>query len=266
MANSRSKYTRARIRARGRRRPRRGGASWFYAAIALIVVAFVTIGVITISGRSSADTPPQPGNPSTGEAGDHWHAAFAANVCGEWLGNPQVFETAADNPNVRAGIHTHGDGFIHIHPFTKSEGGDNATVGRFLSYGGWSASEDSVSLWAGPAADPEQTDWSNGDKCPPGTPYAGQKGVVKWSLDCIEQGGSVSDYKAQDRDVIAIGFVPKSEDIGVPPNANAAPDNDGGDTTPISKKACTTTVPGEETTTTVAGAVPETTVETTPTS
>jgi hypothetical protein len=267
MANSRSKYTRARIRAHGRRRQRRGGAQWFYGVIALIVIVFVTIAVITISDRSSADAPPQPGNPSTGEPGDHWHAAFAANVCGDWLGNPGEFETAADNPNVRVGIHTHGDGFMHIHPFTKSEGGDNATVGRFLEYGGWDASEDSLSLWSGPPGDPEATEWSDGDKCPPGTPFAGQAGVVKWSVDCAAREGNPSDYKPKDRDVVAVAFIPKGEDIGVPPNASSAPTDDGGDTTAIDKKACTTAVPGEETTTTtVAGAVPETTLATTPTS
>lgn len=265
MASSRKKYTRARIRSQARRRSRRGGAQWFYAAIAVIVIA--GIGLIVVSRSSTADdVPPQPGNPSTGEPGDHWHAAFAVNVCGQWLPSPPEFETVADNPNVRVGVHTHGDGFIHIHPFTKSEGGDNATVGRFLRYGGWSASEDSLSLWSGPAADPEKTEWSNGDKCPPGTPYAGQTGVVKWSLDCRDQDGNPSDYKPADRDVIALAFVPRNEEIGVPPNASAAPEDDGGDTTPLDVKGCTTAVPGEQTTTTTTAPaeVPETTVETTP--
>jgi hypothetical protein len=266
MANSRSKYTRARIRNRGRRGPRRGGAQWFYAVVAIIVIAGV--GLIVVSRSSEADdVPPQPGNPSTGEPGDHWHAAIAANICGEWINNPAEFETAADNPNVRVGIHTHGDGFLHIHPFTKSEGGDNATLGRFLTYGGWDASEDSLSLWSGPAADPTTTEWSNGDKCPPGSPYAGQTGVVKWSIDCKDRTGNPSDLKPKDRDVVALAFVPKAEAIGVPPNASSAPSDDGGDTTALDASGCTTAVPGEETTTTtVAGAVPETTLATTPTS
>lgn len=267
MAKHRSKYTRARIRAHGRRRQRRGGASWFYGAIAAIVVIFVVIAVFTISDRSSADVPPQPGNPSTGEPGDHWHAAIAANVCGEWISNPAEFETAADNPNVRVGIHTHGDGFMHIHPFTKSEGGDNATVGRFLTYGGWDASEGSLSLWAGPAVDPEKTEWSDGDKCPPGSQFAGQQGVVKWAIDCKERTGNPSDYKPKDGDVVALAFLPKSEDVPVPPNASSAPADDGGSTTALDSKSCSTAGPGAETTTTtVAGAAPDTTVATTPTS
>jgi hypothetical protein len=249
MANSRSKYTRARIRARGRRRQRRGGSAWFYGALAVIVAGFVAVGVVTLSDRSNADVPPQPGNPATGAPGDHWHAAFGANVCGEWLSNPATFETASDNPNVRVGIHTHGDGFIHVHPFFKSEGGDNATLGKFLGYGGWGASEDSLSLWTGMTIDPNKTDWSTGDKCPPGSQFAGQKGVVKWSLDCKDQTGDPSDLKLRNGDVIALAFLPKDQPIGTPPNADLAPSNDGGSTTPLKNKSCKTAGPGATATT-----------------
>jgi hypothetical protein len=260
VAKSRSKYTRARIRAHGRRRPRRGGATWFYGAVALVVIVGVVL--IVVSRSSTADVPPQPGNPSTGAAGDHWHAAFAVNVCGEWLGNPPTFETAADNANVRVGIHTHGDGFMHIHPFTKSEGGDNATVGRFLTYGGWDASEDSLSVWTGPESAPKVKDYSAGDRCPKGTKFAGKPGVVKWSVDCKGREGNPSDYKPADGDVVAIAFLPKGAEIGVPPNSSAAPSNDGGANTPINNKGCRTAGPGVTTTT----AAPVTTVPGAPSS
>jgi hypothetical protein len=256
-----SKYTRARIRARGRRRQRRGGATWFYGAVALVVVVGVVL--VAVSRSSTADVPPQPGNPSTGEAGDHWHAAIGVNVCGEWLSNPPEFETAADNANVRVGIHTHGDGFIHIHPFTKSEGGDNATVGRFLNYGGWSATEDALSLWTGPTSAPADKDLSDGDKCPEGTKFAGKTGVVKWSVDCKARSGNPSDYKPSDGDVIALAFVPENTKIGVPPNASAAPSNDGGSDAPLNNKGCSTAGPGGTTSTTVAGASPDSTDATT---
>lgn len=254
MATSRKKYTRARIRARGRRPKKRGGSQWFTLAMAVIVVLGIVGIVLARSGTGSADVPPQPGDPSTGAPGDHWHAALAANVCGEWLGPPSEFETAADNQNVRVGIHTHGDGFMHIHPFTKSEGGDNATFGRFLSYGGWEASTDSLKLWAGPASAPARTSFSNGDTCPKGTEFAGKKGVVKWSVDCRPKTGDPSELKLRDQLVVAVAFLPKSEPIGVPPNANAAPANDGGDATALSSKGCSTAGPGADTTTTTAAA------------
>ena len=263
MANSRKKYTRARIRARGRRPKKRGGSQWFYGALAAIVVLGI-VGVMLVRSESgAADVPPQPGNPATGAPGDHWHSALAANVCGDWIAPPDTFETAADNPNVRVGIHTHGDGFVHAHPFTKSEGGDNATLGKFLSYGGWDASDSSLSLWASPTGS-TTTDWSNGDTCPKGTPFAGKKGVVKYSVDCIDKTGSASDVKLKDGEVIAVAFLPKSESIGVPPNATAAPANDGGTTEALNVKACSTAGPGETVTTTTAPAVADST--TTPSS
>jgi hypothetical protein len=162
---------------------------------------------------------------------------------------------------VSAGIHTHGDGFIHIHPFTRSEGGDNATLGRFLGYGGWSASEDSIDLgsdpthWAGLTADLQKRTWSDGDTCPANTPAAGKKGRVVWSVDCKERTGNPSDIKLEDHQVIAIGFLPKGTKLGVPPNADATPANDQGvNPKPINNKACSSAGPG---------ATPDTSVSTT---
>jgi len=267
MARSRSKYSRAHIRARVRRPRKRGGAQWFYGAMAAIVVLGI-VGIVFARGEgTSAAGPPQPGNPTTGEAGDHWHSAFAVNICGEWIAAPGEFEQVADNPNVQPGIHTHGDGFIHTHPFTRSEGGDKATLGRFLDYGGWGVSEDSIDLgedptaWEGLAADPGKRTWSDGDTCPPDTPMAGKKGVVKWSVDCKAQEGDPADLKLRDLEVIAIAFLPKGEDIGVPPNASATPAADSGsEPTPLNVEGCSTAGPGGDTTaTTLPAATTDTT-------
>ena len=70
-------------------RKSRGNGVW-YAAAALVVVA--GIALIVISRDDSADAAPQ--------KGDHWHAAFGVNVCGEWIPNAPEFEDAE-------GIHTH---------------------------------------------------------------------------------------------------------------------------------------------------------------
>src|SRR5918994_1642769 len=50
--------------------------------------------------------------------GDHWHAAVGIYVCGEWQPDIPEFENTT-------GIHTHGDGVIHIHPFSQSGAGEN---------------------------------------------------------------------------------------------------------------------------------------------
>jgi hypothetical protein len=246
MPRSRNKYSRARIRARVRRPKRRGGAGWFYGALALIVVAGIVGIVLVRSSNNAALVPPQPGDPTTGAPGDHWHTALGVNVCGDWLPPAPAFEQIADNPNVRAGIHTHGDGFIHDHPFTTSEGGDHATFGRFLNYGGWSASSESVQLWTGPSGDTAKKSWSNGDKCPPGTPMAGRVGEVKWAIDCgKERTDNSSDYKLHDLQVLALAFLPKGVAIGTPPNASSTPQNDQGVTpNAFNIKKCSTAGPG----------------------
>jgi hypothetical protein len=59
------------------------------------------------------------------QLGDHIHQAFGINVCGEFLENVPEFESPV-------GIHTHGDGVLHIHPFSQLGVGANATLERFF--------------------------------------------------------------------------------------------------------------------------------------
>jgi hypothetical protein len=249
MVRSRNKYSRARIRAKVRRPKKRGGARWYYGALAAIVAAG-TVGIM-LSAGGSADVHPT--------ATDHWHAAIGVNICGDWLSDPAEFTRRADTPNVYAGLHTHADGFIHVEVAVSSEAGNNATLGRFLEYGGWSVSDNSLSVWGGPSADPAKTVWTNGDECPPGSPNGGQQGVVKWSLDCKARSGDPNGYKIKDGAVVALAFLPDAVDIGVPPNATSAPVGEGGEQlSNLDVKACSTTTPGQETTTT-STTVPATT-------
>jgi hypothetical protein len=238
MPRSRNKYSRAAIRARSRRTRSQRSSTWFYAALAVILALGVVGIVLTRSSDDASAGPPQPATADT--PGDHWHAAFGVNVCGEWLSNPPEFETAEGNSNVRTGIHTHGDGYIHIHPFFASEGGDNATLGKFLDYGGWSTSENSIDVWTGPTSEPSKTQWSNGDRCPSadGKPGEGKPGRVVFQVDCKTVEGNPSDHKLADQEVVAIGFLPKGEEMGAPPNAASAPADDGSASGPAAHAGC----------------------------
>jgi hypothetical protein len=243
MSPSRNRYSRAQIRARTRKNRPGRSSGLFYALIAVIVIGG-SVGLALASSEShsnsaaSGGTPPQAGDPTSGTPGDHWHTAFGVNICGQWLPNPPTFETAADNPNVRVGIHTHGDGYIHIHPFTSSEAGHHATLGLFLSYGGWSVSDTSISTWTGPDANPGKKDWSNGDKCPPGTPDAGRTGVIRWAIDCRARTGNPGDYRLKDQQVLAVAFIPKTDAVPVTPNAAVAPATDGSGAGPVATSTC----------------------------
>ena len=62
---------------------------------------------------------------------DHWHSAYGFYICDAFLPNLPEF-VAPQN----GGIHTHGDGLLHIHPFSTSRSGENATLDHFLADAG----------------------------------------------------------------------------------------------------------------------------------
>jgi hypothetical protein len=239
MPKSRNRYARAQARARYRKPKRRGGSFGWNMGIALVAVVGIALLVWTVAGRrDQASAAPRAGDPTTGAAGDHWHASLDVNDCGAWLPPAPQFETEAGNPQIRVGIHSHADGLIHIHPFNSSESGSHATVGRFLTYGGWSASSDSLDLWAG--ADGKPVKVKNGDEC---TQADGtkKKGTLTWYVNGKKQSGSPADYQPKDKDKIALLFDPAgttleslSADAAVGPPPNAKQLQQPSDETPYS--------------------------------
>lgn len=91
----------------------------FPGVITLVVVLGVSLVVYARDDRQNDD---MGGTPQLGE---HIHQAIYFDVCGE----PQ---TAIPEFESTVGIHTHGDGVLHIHPFSQLGVGANATLGRFL--------------------------------------------------------------------------------------------------------------------------------------
>ena len=98
--------------------------------IALVAVVGIALLVWTVaSRREEAQAAPRAGNPTTGEAGDHWHASLDVNVCGEWLDPAPEFETRADNSDDPR-RHPLPRRRPHPHPPVHSVGGGaNATLG-----------------------------------------------------------------------------------------------------------------------------------------
>ena len=223
LPKSRNRYARAQARARYRKPKRRGGSFGWNMGIALVAVVGIALLIWTVaSRREEAQAAPRAGNPTTGEAGDHWHASLDVNVCGQWLNPAPEFETRADSSEIRVGIHSHGDGLVHIHPFNSSESGGSATLGRFLDYGGWSASSDSFDLWPGSDGQPQQE--KNGDECT--TPEGAKaKGTLTWYVNGKKQSGNPGDYQPKDQDKIVLAFEPAGTTLealeataGPPPN------------------------------------------------
>lgn len=60
---------------------------------------------------------------------DHWHVAYGIYDC-----TIDGFQAPLTDPGfpTHSGIHTHSDGVMHIHPFSSTATGRNATVGTFF--------------------------------------------------------------------------------------------------------------------------------------
>lgn len=92
--------------------------------------------------------------------GEHWHAALDFYVCGEFLnrdGQPTVIPEFENE----TGIHTHGDGVIHVHPFSSGGAGERATLGKFLEDTDIELSNDELTIGANELAEPRT--WTEGD-------------------------------------------------------------------------------------------------------
>ncbi|MBA2607960.1 MAG: hypothetical protein H0U92_03385 [Actinobacteria bacterium] len=202
----------------------------WYSAIFMVVV----IGVlgVALSSKNIADkqasaevTPPT--------KKDHWHAAYGFNLCGEWAS--ALNDGAAGDTT---GIHTHGDGLIHTHPFLNSVTGKNATFGKLMKITDTAVTATSVDL----KRDNEKL--KNGDKCgsKPGVLTARSFKNLEDKAG-TELKGSPSAWRIKDGTLITISFNPKGFKVEQPPSAgNLSDPKDLGQTpqpTPASTPAPT---------------------------
>ena len=135
----------------------------------IAVTVVVVLGLVLVGwARSNREATSAP------RVGDHWHSTYDIYVCatshtGTWR-SKIINET---DPN---GIHTHGDGIFHIHPFNSEASGDNATLGTFFRAFGGSIDDTSITL-------------DNGETIVEGFDCGGQPAVL-----------TVARFDAQDRD------------------------------------------------------------------
>jgi hypothetical protein len=127
-------------------------------------------------------------------SGDHRHARYAFVVCDEVQPNAPFWEAG------EAGVHTHGDGIIHIHPFTAAEAGREERLVKWFEYGGGVLTDDRVRL---PGSDDEYAD---GDECADGAEGVLQVFVTPAATGVEEELEDWGDYIPQDGDLVVIYF------------------------------------------------------------
>jgi hypothetical protein len=228
-ASSSKKVSRV-ARTGGGRTTRRGTGSWLFPVFMAAVVVLGVLGVWL--SRDAAHHKAAADQPTVNE---HWHAAYGFDICGNFLPDlPQP-------PNL-IGLHTHGDGVIHIEPQDPIlDTGKHATLGRFVSgYPGLKLTRTSLTIL-------NQT-WTNGEpKCDnkPGDV------VVKSNGKTVS--GNPDNLRVPKNGWITIAFVPKGTDVPAPPNwqdkvAKANGGTTGHTNTPTTMPNAPTSTPAASTT------------------
>lgn len=145
-------------------------------------------------------------NDAAPEVGDHWHAAYGIFVCDSFV------QPVADESDPE-GIHSHGDGVIHIHPFFDSAAGANATIGKFFEAVQIEVTDEGV---FGPGGSLEE-----GLDCTEGP---AEFKVARWSLSGLNEAPELVDQDIanirfrEDLEIFTIGFVAAGTELTPPPS------------------------------------------------
>ncbi|MEX1194280.1 MAG: hypothetical protein WD904_00550 [Dehalococcoidia bacterium] len=159
------------------------------AALAGAIVAIFAVAILD----DDDDKATAPGIDAPSVGADHWHAPYTYHVCGEK-------QPPAPNWD-GVGVHTHGDGIVHVHPFNTSEEGAGARLVKWFEYGRGLLDGDEVRL-------PGQSrTHRNGEECPDGA-----RGEVQVFVNGAKE-DDYTRYVPRDGDRIRIVFGPAEDQI-----------------------------------------------------
>lgn len=233
MAPSDSANKVAKLASRGKgKKVRFQGGTVFPAIVVAVVIVMLGLVVYARASRPSDGSGPP-------RLGDHWHAAYGFRVCDAWLPNllGSKEETGVDATGQQRiidkhfreyGIHSHGDGVIHYHPYTSRATGTRARLGVFLDAYNVKLNDTVLELPPDQVGPGETRTWDTKDfKC---NGQATQIRVRVWN-DFSKPGvfvDYVTDFKSIriDRNgmAFAIAVEPKGADIPQPPTAPKLPE------------------------------------------
>jgi hypothetical protein len=169
------------------------------------IAAIVVVGALLVVFARSANEEQASASP---KVGDHIHAAYGIYVCDAFL--PALTDTGPDT----TGLHTHGDGVAHIHPFANGASGKNSTISKWGETVGLQAGSDSFTV--------NGTEYADGYDCN-GQPA--QVSLYVWPPDDPDAEPEVitSDIGGfrldTDRQLFTLAVVPEGTDVPRPESA-----------------------------------------------
>src|SRR4051812_26487846 len=197
-ASSSKKVARA---ARAAGRPGTGRSFGWPLVISSVVVVGVLLIVLSRGGTADVVAP---------KLGDHWHAAYGIYDCDHFIA--PLTDVGNDSGPGGTGLHTHGDGLMHMHPFGTKYTGHGANLGNWGIITGLKLTDTSIEA-AGIKA-------KNGDPC------GSKKGTLKlkvWDSPTDKKGHLIAKdyakYAPQEFTMWVLAFVPEGADIPPPPAA-----------------------------------------------
>ncbi len=175
----------------------------------LALAAVIVVGIaLVVFARQNRDT-----TALTPTFGDHWHVAYGIYDCQTDSFLPNLQDPQTPNP----GIHTHGDGVVHVHPTGSNATGNNAQVKVFLEAARAEINDDSELTFPDRDALTEE-----------GTTCDGEPAILQiarfapFTQELVEVTTvDIEDYRfLEDQESITIALAPLGADIPPPPQAN----------------------------------------------
>lgn len=243
----------------GRRAVSRANSSMLWPALVAVVVMLGIVLIVVSRNEKQAQGEGERPRLFASNPEDHWHMAFGINICGDYL---------ADLPAaINSGIHTHGDGLIHVEAISSAETGKRATIGKFIGdYG------TKLKLTDSELRLPDGKTYKNGDKC---GSKPGRVEALLWDSESDKTPEVVTSQlqsvRIGDGKLVAFAFVPAGAKVAQPPSRkNLADPNAGerapGTTAPPIPLSTPPTTAAAGTATTAGGTPPSTATGGTPTS
>lgn len=193
----------ARAAGTGGGRTSRGKTPWgWYSAISIVVILGT---VLVVTSRNETQERVGARGQEHPTINEHWHAAYGFYFCDQF--SPPL----ADNGRDPLGVHTHGDGIIHVHPFSQAASGKRAVFDVFSRTMGITVDKTRIKVG--------QTEFENGDKC------GDKPGEVRVLVNGKPFDGDPGDVHFEDRQAIVIAFAPKDATIPEQPPSFAGLNN-----------------------------------------